>query len=330
MKNLYLLKISGKNKRRKSLYKSGGPMTVTTTLQNEKQIKPEVLIITGLSGAGKTCAMRSLEDLGFYCVDNLPLPLISAFLDLTLNKKSGTCKVALGIDARGDFFLNDFTPDILDNIKKKYPNHTINIIFVNAQKNTLLKRFQETRRNHPLASGGLGLDDAIQKEIYLLESICAKSDMVIDTDLFSPHDLRHLLHKAFEDVHQPRQLIVKLMSFGFKYGVPAESNLVYDLRFLPNPHFLPALRDYNGTNPLIKEFLFTQPVVQNYWNKLRDFLHLTLNNFYEEGRFFVTVSIGCTGGKHRSVCFTEKINGMDWPNIKFLLSHRDVNEEKPL
>ncbi len=285
-----------------------------------------IIIVTGLSGAGKTSVMRALEDLGFYCVDNLPLPLVRQFLSLSFSRADEIKKMALGIDIRGEPFLLNSIAEIND-LKAEYAECTIKTIFVNARHETLLKRYQETRRKHPLSSNGIGIDKAIEKEMALVEPLCSMADMIVDTDLFTPHDLRRHINESFGDRLHPRQLLVNVISFGFKYGVPHESNLVYDVRFLPNPYFMPALKLLNGTNPLIGDYLFSYDVVNRYWSKLLDFLHLTFEHYYNEGRFFVTVSIGCTGGKHRSVCFAQKMGEQQWPHVRFIVSHRDVARE---
>jgi UPF0042 nucleotide-binding protein len=285
-----------------------------------------IIIVTGLSGAGKTSVMRALEDLGFYCVDNLPMPLVRQFLALTFSRGNEIKKMALGIDIRGEPFLHNVMAEIND-LKTEYADCAIKTIFVNARHETLLKRYQETRRKHPLAGNGIAIHHAIEKEMVLIEPLSAMADMIIDTDLFTPHDLRHHITESFSDQMHPRQLLVNVISFGFKYGVPHESNLVCDVRFLPNPYFMPALKSFNGTNPLIGEYLFSHDAVNRYWDTLSDFLHLTFEHYYNEGRFFVAVSIGCTGGKHRSVCFAQKISEQQWPHVRFLVSHRDMGRE---
>ncbi len=283
----------------------------------------QILIVTGLSGAGKTSVMRGLEDLGFYCVDNLPIPLINTFLDLACKANTGPIKVALGIDARGERFLPNFINEI-EKLKRML-GESLKIIFLNANTQTLLKRFQETRRKHPLATK-IDLATAIEKEKKLLEPIMTKSDMLLDTDILNIHDLRHWVQQTFAGP-QGRKLVVSLVSFGFKYGVPAESNLVFDLRFLPNPYFIPELKSLDGRDVKIQNFLFSNTQVTKYWDHLQIFIKYTLQKYYEEGRFSVTISIGCTGGKHRSVSFVEKLGHELWEHTTFLTVHRDVEKE---
>jgi UPF0042 nucleotide-binding protein len=291
-----------------------------------KHQEPErlALIITGLSGAGKTSVMRSLEDLGFYCVDNLPLPLLPTFLKLAFNGQSHLAKVALGIDARGEQFLQSLAVEI-QQVRATAVECSLKIIFVSAQHQTLLKRFQETRRKHPLANS-ISVEQAIEREKNLMEPIMRLADVILETDGLTIHELRHLVSAHFSQ-GQLQELTVNLVSFGFKYGVPAESNLVYDVRFLPNPYFTPILKECDGRDQSVHDFLFSKPVVQDYWQQLEKFLHYTLTRFHEEGRFCATVALGCTGGKHRSVAFVEKIGHQPWPNIRFCITHRDVGKE---
>ncbi|MFH0898244.1 MAG: RNase adapter RapZ [bacterium] len=284
----------------------------------------EIIIVTGLSGAGKTSFMRSLEDINFYCVDNLPIPLLSAFLDLSFKAQPHLQKIALGIDARSEQFLPNFICEI-NRLKTIQATKTIKIIFLNAHEETLLKRYQETRRKHPLAND-TDILSAIRKEKALLDPILNMADMILDTDKFNIHELRHWTQEAFSD-SQKRKLCVNLISFGFKYGVPPESNLVYDLRFLPNPHFVPELKKSNGLDASIQEYLFARYEVTDYWNRLTTFLHYSLQQFYIEGLFFITVAIGCTGGKHRSTAFVEKLSKLDWEHVTFLPHHRDLGKE---
>lgn len=299
-------------------------MNQTTEISQDLFSRRYIVIVTGLSGAGKTSVMRTLEDSGFYCVDNLPIPLLAVFLKLVFSSTQTFFKVALGIDARGGEFLQNFIAEI-ETIKRDNSLYELKIIFVNAQEQTILKRFQETRRKHPL-SVGISLEHAIEKEKRIMEPIMALADVTLDTDVLNIHDLRNIIRSRFTE-EQSRELLVNLVSFGFKYGVPAESNLVYDLRFLPNPYFIPTLKALNGKNVAIQDYLFANQETLTFWNHLNTFLHYSLARFHEEGRFFVTVALGCTGGKHRSVAFVEKLCKQTIPHIRFLTSHRDLGKE---
>jgi UPF0042 nucleotide-binding protein len=298
-------------------------METTNTTQANNQNK-QVIIVTGLSGAGKSGVLRGLEDLGFYCVDNLPVPMLSILLNLAFQTQTTTVKVALGIDSRNEQFLHNLIAevqklkdDLKDNLK---------IIFLSASTETLIKRYQETRRNHPMLGQESNLIKAIDKEKMLLAPIEKMADITLDTNSFNSHDLRNWVQASFS-TDNARKLTVNLVSFGFKYGLPSESNIVHDLRFLPNPYFIPALKPLDGRNSQIQDYLFNQTVVQNYWDKVLDFTKYAVEHFYEEGRFYVTVSFGCTGGKHRSVSFVERMKQENWANVKFLVNHRDVGRE---
>jgi UPF0042 nucleotide-binding protein len=295
-------------------------MDCTTDISSRINTK-QVIIVTGLSGAGKSGVIKGLEDLGFYCIDNLPIPMLSVLLNLAF--QSQTLKVALGIDVRSEQFFTDFLTEV-QKIKKELGGN-LKIIFLTASSETLIKRFQETRRAHPMAKD-IDLVQAIEKEKKILAPIMDMADIKLDTNSFNTHDLRKWVSASFA-TDQSRSLIVNLVSFGFKYGIPAESNLLHDLRSLPNPYFIPALKALDGRSPEIQDFLFSQPPVLEFWNKFLDYTKFAIDKFYQEGRFFVTISIGCTGGKHRSVSFVEKLSQQDWPHVKFLINHRDVGKE---
>lgn len=285
------------------------------------QKQRQLVIVTGMSGAGKQSVMRSLEDLGFYSVDNLPIPLMSNFIELLETKHPDTATIALGIDARDQSFLADFF-GALGHVKKRWPSIEVRIIFLTAGNNTLLKRFQETRRKHPLVDG-ITIEEALDLETEMLLPIKTNADIILDTDRLTVTELRQWVLQAFGGPEK-RQLTIQLMSFGFKYGVPAESNFVFDLRFLPNPYFVPDLRPLDGRSQQIQTYLFTKADVDAYWHRVADFLKASLEKSYEEGRFFVTVAIGCTGGRHRSVAFVDRIAKEQWPHISWVVKHRDM------
>lgn len=288
----------------------------------EGEYKRQILVVTGVSGSGKSSVLRSLEDLGFYCVDNLPTPLLPTFLTFTLKNPSGLMKVALGIDARGGN-LRDVSRE-LEQLKNS-DAYDLKVVFLNADDATIIKRFQETRRAHPLGRG-ISLNAAIKKERTMLSSIESIADQVHYTDKSNPHELRKWVRDTFAGC-SVRELVVNVISFGFKYGVPIESNVVYDLRFLPNPYFVPSLKHLTGKDGAIQDYLFEKDEVKRYWGKLYDFLSYLLQCYYEEGRFFANISIGCTGGKHRSVAFVEKLCAQAWPHMKFVSYHRDIGKE---
>jgi len=285
----------------------------------------QILVVTGLSGSGKSTVMRALEDLGFYCVDNLPIPLFSVFLDFLFKSPTNFLKVALGIDVRGGSFLQDFIVEINKLKNDIEDNFLVKVIFLNSSDETLVRRFQETRRRHPLAYG-ISLDAAIKRERVMMSPIEGIADAIHFTDKSNIHELRKWVRIKFADEYV-REVVVNLISFGFKYGVPAESNLVYDLRFLPNPFFIDELKNLDGRTEKIQKFLFAREEVDVYWKKLEDFLRYLLHQYYEEGRFFANVAFGCTGGKHRSVAFVERVAKQKWKHVKFLIHHRDIERK---
>lgn len=284
----------------------------------------QVIIVTGLSGAGKSGVLKGLEDLGFYCVDNLPVPMLSVLLNLAFQTNASSVKIALGIDSRSEQFLHNLLTEVQK--LKADLGENLKIIFLTASNETLIKRYQETRRNHPMISKDIDLLKAIDREKVLLAPIAKMADITLDTNAFNSHDLRNWVQASFS-TENSRKLVVNLVSFGFKYGLPSESNIVHDLRFLPNPYFIPALKPLDGRNSQIQDYLFNQQVVQDYWEKVFDFTKYAIDHFYQEGRFFVTVAFGCTGGKHRSVSFVEKMKIQNWSNVKFLVNHRDIGKE---
>lgn len=284
-----------------------------------------IIIVTGLSGAGKTSVMRTLEDAGFYCVDNLPVPLMRTFLDLIMQTHLHATKVAFGIDARGQQYLQHFMTEVTK-LKHNGPFMQLKIMFLKASHETLIKRFQETRRNHPLLDQNIDLLSAIQEETKLLEPIMQIADITLDTDIFNVHELRNWVRNSFTTDQKPT-LLVNLISFGFKYGLPPESNLIFDVRFLPNPYFVTELKYLTGIEAAVQDYVFSQQETIRYWQLLSHFITTTLEKYYEEGRYFVTVAIGCTGGKHRSVSFIERLAKIAVPNTNIVIQHRDLTRE---
>jgi RNase adapter protein RapZ len=278
----------------------------------------QLFIITGYSGAGKSTVLRSLEDLGFFCVDNLPIELLNTFFNYAFSETQNIKKIALGVDIRGGHNISQF----VESINLANTHKLIKIVFLTASSSVLLKRFQETRRKHPLADP-LDLADAIEHEKNILQPLAQIADFKVDTDQFNMHELRSFVRGSLAPEKKPI-MMVSLTSFGFKYGVPQESNFVFDLRSLPNPYFLPALRKLDGTQQEIKQYLFSQPEVSEYWHKLRDFFLFSLEKSYQEGRFFMHIAIGCTGGRHRSVAFVQELASLQVDYVHFLVKHRDL------
>jgi UPF0042 nucleotide-binding protein len=289
------------------------------SIQNQSQL----IIVTGYSGAGKSTVLRALEDIGFFCVDNLPIALLDSFFQLVSSSKINGQRLALGIDVRGGIAIQELIAEV-ERLKKN--RFSLKIFFLTSSVPVLIKRFQETRRKHPLADT-TDILDAINQEKFLLQPLVAIADLLLDTDQFSIHQLREYVRSSFAAGGQ-QKMIVSLMSFGFKYGVPIESNFVYDIRSLPNPYFVPDLKMLDGTDIAIQRYLFDQNEVQEYWHKLLDFITYSIKKSHAEGRFFINIAIGCTGGKHRSVALIEKLAQEKIPHVQFLVEHRDVSRDR--
>lgn len=273
--------------------------------------KPSVLIVTGLAGSGKTVALRALEDSGTACVDNLPPRLIDAFVSAISEEKGGTGKarVAVGIDIRERGFLTELTA-LLNDLRRKYD---VTVVFLEAELDVLLRRFKETRRPHPLAGAGGAetgnLAETIAVEKGLLIPIRDQADKIIDTSSFTPHNLREYITGLYGgDTASGRDALnVTLMTFGFKYGIPQNVDLVFDVRFLPNPHFVPELKDLNGHDAPVRDFVLNKPQTAEFIKKLSEMLKFLIPHYKKEGKSYLTVGIGCTGGRHRSVAIAPEI-----------------------
>ncbi|TDX45282.1 RNase adapter RapZ [Orenia marismortui] len=279
----------------------------------------EFIIITGMSGAGKSEAIKILEDLGFFCVDNLPPALISKFAELYLRSQGKVEQVALVIDVRGgDFFDSLFEElSMLEGMGVNYK-----ILFLESNTRMLINRFKKTRRRHPLAPKGR-ISEAISLERKKLDKIRGKADKIIDTTNLSPKELKGAIKESFLKVSQDKQLTVSILSFGFKYGIPLDADLMFDVRFLPNPHYVDSLRPLTGENKKIQEYVLKWPVTQKFKEKLFDLIEFLLPNYIKEGKTHLTIAIGCTGGKHRSVTFAEKIYENLNGRYNVLIEHRD-------
>jgi UPF0042 nucleotide-binding protein len=260
-----------------------------------------VVIVTGLSGAGKSIAIKSFEDIGFYCVDNLPTALIPIFTDLAV--KSKIDRVALGIDVRErDFFTGLF--EALDALQSN--SHRLEILFLEAQDAVLVRRFSETRRKHPLAIEGSVLE-GILHERQRLEALRQRATRILDTSDFTVHELRAFIQMTYATQDSMGRMQTLVLSFGFKFGVPSNTDLVFDVRFLPNPHFDHELRAYTGQDPRVVQYVLDDPVSKRFLARLCEFLAMLMPLYEKEGKSYLTISVGCTGGKHRSVVTAEAV-----------------------
>lgn len=281
-------------------------------------MKKNFVIITGLSGAGKSTVSNTLEDLGYYTVDNLPIMLIPKFVEVVFGYKSKLDKVALTVDIRSLTLENLF--DIIKNLKYKY---NLYIIFLEASEETLIKRFKETRRKHPL---GDNITSVIALERDLLINLKSISDIIIDTSDLNIHELSSKVEDLF-NLDLNKKINIVIQSFGFKYGIPQDSDLVFDVRFLNNPHFVDKLKDFDGENEEVIKYVINDENTMVFLNKIYELMDLLIPLYIKEGKKYVTLSIGCTGGKHRSVVLTKKIYEYLFKESlgNLIIKHRDIN-----
>lgn len=280
------------------------------------------VIVTGMSGAGKLTAQKMMEDMGYYCVDNLPVPLITKFVDLILEPNREITKVVLGIDVRADQSFDEVM-DALADLKKT--GFQYEILFMEASDETLQKRYKETRRMHPLAIGGR-VADGIAKERKILEKMKADADYVIDTSRLLTRELKEELDRIFISNKDYNSLMVNIVSFGFKHGIPADVDLVFDVRFLPNPFYIEELKNKTGNDREVRDYVMSFPEAEEFLQKLTDMISFLIPNYIKEGKNQLIIGIGCTGGKHRSVTLANKLYEQlkDKGSYGLTVSHRDA------
>jgi len=286
----------------------------------------QIVIITGMSGAGKTVAVQSFEDLGYFCVDNLPPALIPKFIDLIESSAGKMNKVALVIDLRGrEFFKHLF--EAIDSLSlSSHMNIKSQILFLDAKDAKLVQRYKETRRSHPLATKGLPLE-GIKQEREMLEELKGRAQQIIDTTDLKPIQLRERIIQGFSS-QEKHPFSVTLMSFGFKYGIPIDADLVFDVRFLPNPHYIDHLRPKTGLDTEVSSYVLKWSETQQFITKLQDLLVYMLPQYKREGKSQLVIGIGCTGGKHRSVTLAEHFGDVFAEDYIIHVSHRDIEKGK--
>ena len=282
------------------------------------------VVITGLSGAGKSFAIKCFEDMGFFCVDNLPTTLIPTFADLIMRSEQPIHRVALGVDVREGAYLSRLL-DIIRELRTR--GHAVEVLFLEASEEALVRRYHETRRRHPLAGDGNALD-GIRAERKALSDLREVADRIVDTSALTVHQLKDRLVELYVAPRARPGLATSLVSFGFKHGVPFDADLVFDVRFLPNPHFVDALRALDGRDERVRTFVLNHPESKELLRRLEDFLRFVLPCYEREGKAYLTVAIGCTGGRHRSVTVAEELKrfltGMGYaPTVM----HRDLQRE---
>lgn len=284
--------------------------------------KFNLLIISGLSGSGKSTAIHALEDVGFFCVDNMPVLLLPRFLELRSGSASEVQKLAFGMDLREKGFLQHYQ-EVFSSLKKE--GYHLEILFLEADEEVLIKRYSQTRRQHPIGHGK-GLRDSIRSEHKQLDGLKQIADQVIDTSGMTVHQLKKwVLNHTSRHIH-PRGMRINVLSFGFKYGVPAEADVILDVRFIPNPYFIPELNALSGTDPRVQQFVLKWPETDAFLDRVFGLLDFLIPLYQKEGKAYLTLAFGCTGGRHRSVTVAEKVfEHLRTPDREAVLTHRDMD-----
>lgn len=284
------------------------------------------VIVTGVSGAGKTSALKMLEDMNYFCVDNLPILLIEKFTSISLDMNSEEIKnVALGVDVRSGQALDELE-QVLDNMREA--GYDYEILFLDAETNVLIKRYKETRRNHPLAAGDR-IDIGICREREKLAFLKTRADYIIDTSNLLTKELRREMEKIFIENQDFKSLMISVLSFGFKYGIPNDSDLVFDVRFLPNPYYIDDLRALSGEDEPVRDYVMGSETAQEFAKKLEDMVAFLIPHYMSEGKNNLVISIGCTGGKHRSVTLANELyRRLDkLRDYGLRVEHRDIEKD---
>jgi len=281
----------------------------------------QLVILTGLSGSGKSTVLKAFEDMGYYCVDNLPVELIPIFAELHSAGEGDFGRAALLVDAREGLQLAKL-PGLLRHLRNEHP---IILVYIEANEDALLRRYSETRRPHPLGRD-YSVRESLQHERALMEPIRKLADVVVDTSQFNVHELRHFVNEKFKS-ESKRPLLVSLVSFGYKFGVPTDADLMFDVRFLPNPHFVPKLRQYTGRDSKVRKYIESFPQTGEFLRRMRGLLTYLIPHYIEEGKSYLTIAFGCTGGKHRSVMMAEWLKkALEKKGYATRVVHRDISK----
>lgn len=282
-----------------------------------------LVIITGMSGAGKTQVVRAMEDLGYFCVDNLPPMLIPKFAELCAQSAGRVNKIGLVVDIRGREFF-DTLIQTLEELEKQ--GHRYEMLFLEASDETLIRRYKETRRRHPMAPHGR-ISEGISRERERVDHVRGRATQIIDTSELSTSDLREKITTLFTSEHEYQRMNITVASFGFKYGIPLDADMVFDVRFLPNPFYVESLRRKSGEMVEVGEYIWKWPITQQFMAKVTDFVDFLVPNYIKEGKSQLIIAIGCTGGMHRSVFVASKIyEGLKNKGYKVNLDHRDIKK----
>jgi UPF0042 nucleotide-binding protein len=282
-----------------------------------------IVVVTGLAGSGKSVAIRALEDRGFFCIDNLPVRLIPQFVELCEGSGEGIQRIALGVDLRASQFLQSW-PEVLAGLRRD--GYHVDVLFLDASDEVLLRRFSETRRPHPLAGDG-PIQEAIGRERKALEGMRALADKVIDTSVLNVHELKREIEDQFSQSSDPQRMNLFLISFGYKYGTPPDADIIMDVRFLPNPFFVHELRDKKGLEADVEEFVLKREETGGFLERLYTLLEFALPYYVQEGKSSLTVALGCTGGRHRSVVLVEELKRrLEGKPFRIHVKHRDIDK----
>lgn len=283
------------------------------------------VIVTGMSGSGKSTALKMLEDVGYFCVDNLPFPLISKLSELIQMPNAEINKIAVGVDIRSGQSFSQFE-SALGQLTKMGMEYEI--LFLDSRTDVLIKRYKETRRSHPLAKDG-GLEQGIEAERKKLSGLRRKADYILDTSNMLTRELQAALNKTFVENKEFKNIYVTVCSFGFKYGIPSDADLVFDVRFLPNPYYIEALRYQTGNDSAVREFVMANDDAKEFLQKLQDMVRFLLPRYISEGKHQLVVAVGCTGGKHRSVTLANELYGTlrQDENLGVKIEHRDIEKD---
>ena len=285
----------------------------------------EIVIISGLSGSGKSQAANALEDLGYYCIDNMPPKLINNFMDIAAEENTELEKAAFVIDARGGALLDDVKNALADLHDKEIPHK---IVFLEASDQVLIRRYSETRRNHPLASSG-STTEGIKKERERLKDLRDEADITLDTSNMKPADLYREIKEMFSVGKSEENFIVNILSFGYKHGLPLGADIVIDVRFIPNPYYIPELKKLNGRDKPVSDYVLKQKASREFISKMKDMIVDLIPFYVNEGKYHLNIAFGCTGGQHRSVAIAEEMARIFKEAGKnVILNHRDVDRNK--
>jgi len=286
-----------------------------------KKDSSQLVILTGLSGSGKSTVLKAFEDMGFYCVDNLPVELIPIFAELHAAGDGDFSRAALLVDAREGQQLQKL-PGLLKHLRRE---HAISLVYIEANDEALLRRYSETRRPHPFGKD-YSVRESLQYERKLMEPIRTLAEVVIDSSRFNVHELRNFITRRFKNPER-HPMLISLVSFGYKFGIPNDADLIFDVRFLPNPHFVPRLRRFSGKDAAVRRFIRSFPQTGEFLRRMEGLLGYLMPHYIEEGKSYLTIAFGCTGGKHRSVMLAEEIKkGLEKKKYATKVFHRDIEK----